>query len=131
MKRIGLPAAVMLMFLLTYAPRAFAVCQSCPGMGSLSAQCYTLGMCERGATMSACVLMDHTVGDTVTYRYCDSFGTSAGAECNGNDMSCANGGGGVGGGGGGGGGGGCTISGGETCPADCSSCNNEDLFYQW
>jgi hypothetical protein len=132
MKRSLVFAAGILILMLSDPGTASATCQSCPGMGSMSAMCWTLTNCERGATMSACVVKERTDSNgNVTSLYCDGFGTTAGSDCNGNDISCANGGGGPGAGGGGGGGGACTISGGEVCPADCSSCSIEDMYGWW
>jgi hypothetical protein len=131
MKRLLIPGVALVIVSLFASPNAYAVCQTCRGMGPPTATCWTLTACERGANMSACVVGERTANGT-TYQYCDSMGTTEGPECNGADPSCANTGGGgtPGGGTGGGTGGNCTVSGGETCPAQCSTCGtkNNDCF---
>jgi hypothetical protein len=97
------------------------------GMGSLDATCWTLTVCEKGATMGACVVKDRVGADgQVAYKYCDGLGTKQDSNCNGNDLSCAANGG-RDGGGDGSGSSGCTISSGDVCPASCSTCKKEDM----
>lgn len=124
MKRLRFLAAIVFVLVLTGSD-AYAICQKCQNNFSTVARCWTLGPCEFGATMSACVVRQFQYDpDTL---WCDSLGTSAGAECNGQDSSCGGGDGG-GPGGGSGGGGGCVIQYGQTCPAQCSSCTYEDVW---
>ena len=128
MKRVLLLMLGALALMLFCPATVWATCQTCPGNGSLTAMCWTLDRCERGATMSACVVKERVdASGNTTSLYCDPMGTTAGPECNGNDIACANGGGGPGAGGGGGGGGGCAIGFGEVCPASCSSCSFDDM----
>jgi hypothetical protein len=63
MKRSLVLAAGMLVLMLFHPGTASAICQTCPGMGSLNATCWTLTTCERGATMSACVVKERVDGN--------------------------------------------------------------------
>jgi hypothetical protein len=133
MKRILLIVVTAAVLMLFASPHAFAICQSCPGNGSLNAMCYTLTVCERGATLGACVLKDRVGADgQVAYRYCDGEGSTQDANCNGNDISCANNSP-SNGGDSGSGNSGCTISAGDVCPASCSTCkkNDIDMMIDW
>jgi hypothetical protein len=119
----GLGAAILLTVFLS--PDAFAICQKCNDDITPTAQCYTLTMCETGATMSACVVVDvlDPYGQ-VAGKSCDDMDTTQGPECNGADPSCSP----SGGTGGGGGGGQCTSTGvgGWDCPAECGTCTMDN-----
>ena len=126
MKRLTFEATVVVLWL--YATPASAICQKCNNDYTLSAMCWTIGPCDGGATMGACVVGEQFNADgSVRFRYCDGVGSSPGPECNGNDPSCGGGGGG-GGGTGGDGGGGCVIMAGELCMPECAECTVENLF---
>nr|MDQ3283544.1 hypothetical protein [Acidobacteriota bacterium] len=124
MKRWLFLSGTTLLLLLFSARDAYATCQKCQNPDSPEAMCWTIGPCENGATMGACVVKQMPNGNLT----CDSVGSSPGPECNGNDSSCSDGGGGGGGWGGGGWGGWstCYIDFGDTCPADCSKCEFYD-----
>lgn len=103
----------------------YAICQSCPGMGSLQGDCYTItDPCHYlEATMGACVrvpVYDDTTHQLLYYK-CDGMGSQPGPECKSQPGSCGGNGNGPGGGGSTADGGECTISGGA-CPPECMMC---------
>jgi uncharacterized membrane protein YgcG len=101
------------------APDALAACQRCLGNGTQNATCWTVSPCEH-AMYGACWEQQFFNPDgTLDREQC--VGSAAGSDCN---QNC--GGGGNPGGGGGSGGGGCQWSPGG-CPADCSSCDPNDV----
>jgi hypothetical protein len=126
MRRFLLALGTIVGAVLFLPNQAYAVCQTCNNDNTLSAMCWTLNMCDSGATMGACVvkeMFDQKTGQ-VTNRYCDSMGSQPGPECNGADPSCHSPGPGAGdpGPGPGGGGGDCDIAMGDVCPAQCAVC---------
>jgi len=88
-KRLMLFIAAVALVVLICPNSAYAVCQKCNNDNSVNAMCWTLGMCEQGATMSACFVTETFNPDgTVQSRHCDADGTVQGPECNGADPSC-------------------------------------------
>ena len=105
-----------------WSASAYAICQSCPGMGSLQGDCYTItDPCQyHTATMGACVRVPHyNENGELIYYTCDGLGSQPGPEC---AQGC--GGDHGDGGGGSGGGSGCTLTGGQ-CPPECMSCSDD------
>lgn len=94
MKRILFFSLGLTLFL-AITGNAYAVCQTCKDANTIDGMCWTIGACEMGATMGACVERVSFTG-AVT---CDSIGSQPGPECNGKDASCNTSGGGGGGGG--------------------------------
>lgn len=129
-KRLALFTAVIALVVLICPNSAYAVCQKCNNDNTANAMCWTLSMCEQGATMSACFVTETFNADgSILSRHCDSDGTVEGTECNGHDPSCTSSGGGTGGTGGPGGGGSgkgyviCVVDMFEPCDFDsCDEC---------
>jgi hypothetical protein len=111
LKRLLLLSSLFVFCLLIPTEKAYAVCQTCTSDNSLEAMCFTLGECERWATMGACVVMERfDENGEVTTRYCDSMGTRPSFNCNGNGTNCT------------GQGTECNIGWFDECPAQCLLC---------
>lgn len=101
---------------------AKAVCQDCPGNGTVNAQCVVVGQCDRAIYAACYERQNFDANGQLVSEQC--VGSAAGSDCN-KPASYCGGGGDPGGGGGGGGGGGCSL-GPTGCPSYCSSCEMND-----